>query len=1267
MNENQTIELQIKSSSESAMQSLNNLSKSILDIEKNISNIHLRLGQIDSKTKSVSTIENVLTNIYLDLGKIETKLDSVSSKSKNSIMNINNYCKSTDTSTKKLEGNFNRLNNVISYVSFKRFFQTLSSWMQDAINYTEQLNLFNVVFKNIKKNGEQTFSSLGLEATRYQNKLNEAFGTNKTETLYMQAMFESMGENAGIKEQYASIMSKTMTNLTYDLASLYNKSEKDVAEALRAGVYAGQTKPLRSYGIDVTQNTMTPLLQAMGIDDRTVSDLSYAEKEILRYIATLKQAQVAMGDMANTIESPSNQLKVFRQQLVEAKVALSSLFINAFAKILPYANAILMVIKEVSRAIASFFGIKLTDYNTSIAANVNPYEDYADSLDDVSDGAGRARKAVKELKREILGFDQINNINEPKDNASSGNSGYATSGGIDQRLLDAIRGYDNGLDKVRMKAAEIRDKIMEWLGFTKQIDPLTGEISWKFTNTNSIIYKIVIALKDIIKYGKEAISGVFGVIKKDFDNGLFGKLMVGIFESVANLLKLIAKSKSAQTIIAKLVEAFLLFKTVKTILKPVVALYGLFITKVQNGANHIKTFVNQLKGTNNYIRDADGNLRSYNKTIDGHSNVVLNANGSINKWETGIQKAKTALSGLVTSVVGIYMVHDAVKSLANDGPNVANVFEIITGGLTTISGFATIGSIFGPIGTAIGAIAGTVSTLILSLNTYNKEIDTTDEKTKKLYKSIEESTKTRVKVQEKLKQSLSEGFSEIEYYQELWKELKNISDENGNIKAGYEERANVITNILSSALGIEIKLIDNQIQGYSDLESSIQKVIDKKLAEMQLSAYEEEYREAVKKKNDLEQQYGQALTNNEKKHQKYNETIKKYADALGLSVKETEKLLKNNENFTLPQYWDDEIKLASKLGVKINDAAKEVKNLRKEMNESDKNLADSKKNYEENAKIIQIYSTAYKYALEGNYETLNDFLEFEAETYGKSKKETINYYNNKISFNNEKLKELEKNKSKYTAEEYELEKKKYDDLIALCNDKLDLINMTSITKVKQLTPEMIEKWGNLAEKSEEVFMLNFQKLPSDIQQEVVNKMQEKGYSISSELQTGISKINPNIKITSTTESANIKVGADVAEAENTINNFLSRILNKYKTSLSSIGITVPSLKETGGAFYRGSWHNIKQYANGGMPSHGSMFIAGERGAEIVGNINGRTEVLNQSQIASTIYNAMISAMSQFNSASSQIDVHVHSDEGVIVDKINQRTKQTGVCPISIPF
>ena len=61
----------------------------------------------------------------------------------------------------------------------------------------------------------------------------------------------------------------------------------------------------------------------------------------------------------------------------------------------------------------------------------------------------------------------------------------------------------------------------------------------------------------------------------------------------------------------------------------------------------------------------------------------------------------------------------------------------------------------------------------------------------------------------------------------------------------------------------------------------------------------------------------------------------------------------------------------------------------------------------------------------------------------------------------------------------------------------------------------------------------------------------------------------------------------------------------------------PMVKAMGGAFYGGSWHDIPQYASGGSP-HGSLFVAGEAGAELVGHIGGRTEVLNQSQIAASI-------------------------------------------------
>ena len=461
MDNSQTLELQIQSKASEAKASVEGL------------------------VKSLTNVENVLTNIYLDMGRIEK--NGLKTTTKN-VENLKQTVDKTATSTNKLGS---ALKSAITFAGVKRVTGQLLGWMNEAIDYTEQLNLFNVVFDNTEKNGKQMFSELGKEALQFQYKLNEAFGTNKTQTLYMQGIFQSMGETVGIDDQHSAIMSETMTKLTYDLASLYNKTESATAEAIRAGVYAGQTKPLRSYGIDVTQMSMQPILDSLGID-KQVKEMSQAEKEILRYLATMKQAQIAMGDLANTIESPSNQLKIFRQQLIEAKVALSSLFIGTFSKILPYVNAILMVIKEISKAIAMMFGIELKDYNSGIASQEGIYDGVADSADN-------ATKKAKELKRQILGFDEIHNIDE---NKGSNSDSSGTSGGIDQRLLDAIKGYDNGMDKVRMKATQIRDRIMEWLGFTKHVNSETGETYFTYDGIDKTLSNMVKWWKGLNTQGK---------------------------------------------------------------------------------------------------------------------------------------------------------------------------------------------------------------------------------------------------------------------------------------------------------------------------------------------------------------------------------------------------------------------------------------------------------------------------------------------------------------------------------------------------------------------------------------------------------------------------------------------------------------------------------------------------------------------------------------------------------------------------------------------
>ena len=92
---------------------------------------------------------------------------------------------------------------------------------------------------------------------------------------------------------------------------------------------------------------------------------------------------------------------------------------------------------------------------------------------------------------------------------------------------------------------------------------------------------------------------------------------------------------------------------------------------------------------------------------------------------------------------------------------------------------------------------------------------------------------------------------------------------------------------------------------------------------------------------------------------------------------------------------------------------------------------------------------------------------------------------------------------------------------------------------------------------------------------------------------------------------------------NLASSFPSTIYGMTASFSSAIigGVTYNSImvrNAGGGAFYGGMWHDIPQYASGGLPGHGSMFIAGEAGPELVGHINGRTEVLNASQIAASI-------------------------------------------------
>lgn len=181
---------------------------------------------------------------------------------------------------------------------------------------------------------------------------------------------------------------------------------------------------------------------------------------------------------------------------------------------------------------------------------------------------------------------------------------------------------------------------------------------------------------------------------------------------------------------------------------------------------------------------------------------------------------------------------------------------------------------------------------------------------------------------------------------------------------------------------------------------------------------------------------------------------------------------------------------------------------------------------------------------------------------------------------------------------------------------------------------------------------------------VNSSLSKLGYGVDSDVRKNLEGVKNELKLNGVKLGSGLS--ADTTKATSVVNQLIEKIQKPFKKL--GININLSTLfKKNGGIFSGNSWKNIPQYANGGVPSHGTLFWAGEAGAEVVAHANGKTEVLNQSQIASSIYSAVLSAMSQFGGQSVQVDLYAHTDEGVIVDKINQKTKQTGVCPINMPM
>lgn len=396
------------------------------------------------------------------------------------IIDAENAKKSVENLTKKvkdLKGATNLI-KVGSIFGFSRALDGLGNklreFFESSIEAQETLNLFNVALRrgadeainlnSVIDDSETTFQS----AMKFQKDLAHNIGLNNVETMKFQATYSAMLKTMGLTDDVSRRTSRNLTRVGLDLASLYNISETDAMERLRAGI-AGQSKPLRTLGIDVSETSLTNVKNRLGIET-SVRDMNQANKTLLRYIAIAEQAQIASGDLARTIEQPAQQFKIFRNQIEIFKRSFANLFLGILSKMMPVANAILMTINAILEAIGNLIGVDVSSNISSLPTISNDFYDVGDSIDSASTKA-------KEFKRQLMGFDEIHNIELPDQTSRGGGYGGGAIGGIDQRLLDGLKDYDEGLQKIKSTANDIRDKLLEWFGITYDTETGTYKIN----------------------------------------------------------------------------------------------------------------------------------------------------------------------------------------------------------------------------------------------------------------------------------------------------------------------------------------------------------------------------------------------------------------------------------------------------------------------------------------------------------------------------------------------------------------------------------------------------------------------------------------------------------------------------------------------------------------------------------------------------------------------------------------------------------------------
>lgn len=404
----------------------------------------LKATDLDSFASSCQKISAALAPLASQLDKVGNAFAKLPPQLSKVVTQANRVTAANEKQRKSYLSLSNQMNgfmrNMAKLVSLKAIAEYLGNAVAKFNDFYEATDLFHNAMGNLSG-----------EADTLISKMQGLLGVDPTKAMTYMATIQSLGTSFGLTSDKAYILSKNLTQLAYDEGSYWNK---DVAETFTAmsSAISGEIEPIRRLGIDLSQARLQQELLALGFN-KQVSSLSQADKAVLRYIAIMKQTANVQGNLAQTIQSPANQIKILKAQLDMLAKSVGSLLYPAMKSILPPLIAAVQLIREFVEWVAKLMGVKVvfTDFTKS----ADSVGGIGDAMDNTTDSTKKAAKALKDY---TMGFDELNIIDPTQGSSGSGSGASAGNilGDVDLSGYDMFKNYvGNAVDEIKAKLEKL--------------------------------------------------------------------------------------------------------------------------------------------------------------------------------------------------------------------------------------------------------------------------------------------------------------------------------------------------------------------------------------------------------------------------------------------------------------------------------------------------------------------------------------------------------------------------------------------------------------------------------------------------------------------------------------------------------------------------------------------------------------------------------------------------------------------------------------------